>query len=80
MKPNHHWAVHLPDQLHDYGPVYNIWAFLSERLNKLLKSYDSNNWKGGQLEVSMLREFQRGLRLNAIVISSKLIFLMLIIA
>ncbi|KAJ7312545.1 hypothetical protein DFH08DRAFT_918005 [Mycena albidolilacea] len=55
--PNHHWAVHVPDQLIDYGPVYNFWAFLTERLNKILKNLNSNNWTGGQLEVSMMREF-----------------------
>ena len=67
MKPNHHWAVHLPDQLRDYGPVYNFWTFLSERLNKLLKSSETNDWKGGQMEVSMMREFERGVCLNSLV-------------
>ncbi|KAJ7046027.1 hypothetical protein C8F04DRAFT_939036 [Mycena alexandri] len=59
MKPNHHWAVHVPDQLVDFGPVYNFWAFFTERLNKLLKNINSNNWTGGELEVSMMREFHR---------------------
>ncbi|EIW80125.1 hypothetical protein CONPUDRAFT_155484 [Coniophora puteana RWD-64-598 SS2] len=35
LKPNFHWATHLSDQILDYGPVYNFWAFLSERLNKI---------------------------------------------
>lgn len=43
MKPNFHWAVHLEEQIRDFGPVYNFWTFLSERLNKLLKSSNSNN-------------------------------------
>ncbi|KAJ7460352.1 hypothetical protein B0H11DRAFT_2242123 [Mycena galericulata] len=59
IMPNHHWAVHCPDQLVDYGPVYNFWAFLTEHLNKLLENLNSNNWTGGQLEVSMMREFHR---------------------
>jgi hypothetical protein len=59
IMPNHHWAVHVPDQLLDYGPVYNFWAFLTERLNKILKNINSNNWTGGELEVSMMREFHR---------------------
>ncbi|KIK78458.1 hypothetical protein PAXRUDRAFT_28616 [Paxillus rubicundulus Ve08.2h10] len=54
MKPNFHWAVHLAQQIRDYGPVYNFWAFLSERLNKVLKSSNSNNWTGGQIEISMM--------------------------
>ncbi|KAF8157655.1 hypothetical protein K438DRAFT_1861264 [Mycena galopus ATCC 62051] len=59
MKPNHHWAVHIPDQVLNYGPLYGFWAFLTERLNKVLKNLNSNNWGGGELEVSMLREFHR---------------------
>ncbi|KAF7368204.1 hypothetical protein MVEN_00140000 [Mycena venus] len=65
MKPNHHWAVHVPDQLDDFGPVYNFWAFLTERLNKLLKNLNSNNWTGGELEVSMMREFHRNAALDS---------------
>ncbi|KAF8125221.1 hypothetical protein K438DRAFT_2002208 [Mycena galopus ATCC 62051] len=56
MKPNHHWAVHIPDQILDFGLVYTFWAFLTERLNKIL---NSNNWTGGLLEVSTMREFHR---------------------
>jgi hypothetical protein len=67
MKPNHHWAVHTPNQLRDYGPVNNIWAFLSERLNKVLKGSNTNGRGGGQIEVSMMREFMRDSRLDAIV-------------
>ncbi|KIJ06469.1 hypothetical protein PAXINDRAFT_91934 [Paxillus involutus ATCC 200175] len=67
MKPNFHWAVHLAQQIRDYGPVYNFWAFLSERLNKVLKSSNSNNWTGGQIEISMMREFARGSRLDSLV-------------
>ncbi|KAJ7576456.1 hypothetical protein C8J56DRAFT_1117364 [Mycena floridula] len=59
MKPNHHWVIHLPPQIRDYGPVYNFWAFLTERLNKILKNMNSNNHVHGQLEITMLREFNR---------------------
>ena len=59
MKPNHHFAVHTATQVRDYGPVYNFWAFLSERLNKIMKSFNLNNWNGGRLEVSMMRAFSR---------------------
>lgn len=67
MKPNHHWVLHLPDQLRDYASVYNFWTFLTERLNKLLKSSNSNYQMGGQLEVSMMREFDRSVRLQDLV-------------
>jgi hypothetical protein len=67
MKPNHHWAVHIPDQILDFGPVYTFWAFLTERLNKILKNLNSNNWTGGRLEVSMMREFHRTVAFDAVV-------------
>jgi hypothetical protein len=59
MKPNHHYAVHMPQQLRNFGPVYKFWTFLTEHLNKILKSYGSNFWGGGQLEISMMRSFNR---------------------
>jgi hypothetical protein len=68
MKPNHHWAVHLSEQILDYGPVYSFWSFLPERLNKVMKNMNSNNWTGGQLEISMMREFNRGARMDGLVI------------
>lgn len=69
MKPNHHWAVHIPEQILDFGPVYSFWAFLTERLNKVLKNMNSNNWTGGRVEVSMMREFQRNSALETVVTS-----------
>ncbi|KAJ7797842.1 hypothetical protein B0H14DRAFT_3093052 [Mycena olivaceomarginata] len=47
MKPNHHWAVHVPDQV--------------------LKNLNTNNWGGGLLEVSMMREFHRMAQLDGMV-------------
>lgn len=71
LQPNHHWAVHIPDQVLDYGPVYNIWTFLTECLNKVLKGYNSNNRTGGLLEVSMMREFSRATGLESLVCQLK---------
>ena len=67
MKPNHHWCVHLKEQIEDFGPVYSFWTFLGERLNKTLKSFNSNGWTGGQMEISMLRSFGREAQLDALV-------------
>ena len=64
VKPNFHWALHIFDQILDFGPVYNFWAFTSERLNKVLKSYNSNHHAGGALETSLLRSFVRDARLR----------------
>ncbi|KAJ7189945.1 hypothetical protein GGX14DRAFT_408397 [Mycena pura] len=66
LTPNHHWAVHIPRQVRDFGPLYSFWAFVTERLNKVLKNLKSNNWPGGRLEVSMVREFQRMSRLDGL--------------
>ncbi|KAI0072408.1 hypothetical protein K474DRAFT_1711614 [Panus rudis PR-1116 ss-1] len=65
MKPNHHWAIHTPLQIRDYGPVYNFWAFLMERLNKILKNFNLNNWDGGRLEISMMRAFSCDTKLKS---------------
>ncbi|KAJ7142859.1 hypothetical protein C8R44DRAFT_866139 [Mycena epipterygia] len=66
MKPNHHWAIHIPDQVVQYGPLNGFWAFLTERLNKILKNLNSNNWTSGRLEVSMMREFHRSTRITSV--------------
>lgn len=67
--PNHHYASHIPGQLDEFGTVYEIWAFLGERLNKTLKGTNLNNRRGGQLEVTMMREYHRDLALRAVVSS-----------
>lgn len=69
MKPNHHWVSHIYDQIHDYGPVYGFWTFTSERLNKVLKSFSTNNHDGGEIEMSFLRAFARNARLRHMVCS-----------
>lgn len=70
MKPNHHWCVHLPQQLHDLVPVYGFWTFLGERLNKSLKNFNSNSHRGGEMEASMMREFGRNVYIQCMVCSS----------
>ena len=67
VKPNHHWIVHIFEQIRDYGPVYGLWTFTFERLNKVLKSYATNNHSGGAIEVSFFRAFRRDSRLREIV-------------
>lgn len=59
MKPNHHWVTHVFDQLLDFGPVYGIWTFATERLNKVLKGIRTNNHSGGDVECSFMRSYFR---------------------
>ncbi|KAF7359564.1 alcohol dehydrogenase [Mycena venus] len=67
VKPNFHWITHIFDILRDFGPVYGFWTFLFERLNKLLKDYDTNNHGGGELEVTFFREFHRDANLREVI-------------
>ncbi|KAI0366609.1 hypothetical protein BV20DRAFT_951745 [Pilatotrama ljubarskyi] len=67
MVPNHHYSTHIPPQLDGYATVYGMWAFLPERLNKDLKDTNLNNRRGGQQEVTMMREFYREVELRSIV-------------
>ncbi|KAI0717703.1 hypothetical protein C8T65DRAFT_707076 [Cerioporus squamosus] len=59
MMPNHHYASHIPEQLDLFATVYEMWAFLGERLNLVLKSTNLNGRRGGQQEITMMREFDR---------------------
>ncbi|KAH9947414.1 hypothetical protein B0H21DRAFT_692092, partial [Amylocystis lapponica] len=67
VKPNFHYMTHIFDQIEDYGPVYGFWTFLTERLNKVLKSYATNNHAGGEIEVTFFRAFSRDVRLRRLV-------------
>ncbi|EMD33478.1 hypothetical protein CERSUDRAFT_57200 [Gelatoporia subvermispora B] len=59
IRPNHHYATHTTDFIRWYGPLREFWTFLFERMNKVLKSYRTDNHAGGELECSFLREFFR---------------------
>ncbi|KAI0323378.1 hypothetical protein GY45DRAFT_1376364 [Cubamyces sp. BRFM 1775] len=64
IRPNHHYATHTADFVRDYGPLRGFWTFLFERLNKILKSFDTNNHDGGAIEVTFFREFYCAARLH----------------
>ncbi|KAI0776322.1 hypothetical protein BD413DRAFT_610989 [Trametes elegans] len=64
IRPNHHYATHTAEFIRDYGPLREFWTFLFERLNKVLKSYRTNNHEGGQIEATFFREFCRTAQLN----------------
>ena len=51
--------LHTADSIRDFGPFQEFWTFLFERLNKVLKSYKSNNHGHGELETSFFREYHR---------------------
>ncbi|KAK0441727.1 uncharacterized protein EV420DRAFT_1485563 [Desarmillaria tabescens] len=66
IKPNHHYATHTASCMRDFGPLHCFWTFLFERINKVLKSYNSGNHSGGELEVSFFREFHRTVQQSCI--------------
>ncbi|KAJ7757939.1 hypothetical protein B0H16DRAFT_1822615 [Mycena metata] len=66
IKPNHHYATHTAENVRDYGPLQEFWTFLFERINKVLKSYNSSNHSGGELETSFFREFHRTIQTSRI--------------
>jgi hypothetical protein len=67
VKPNFHWVTHIFDQILDYGLVYGFWMFMFERLNKVLKSYSTNNYASGELKTTFVHEFMRNTSLQHLV-------------
>lgn len=67
IRPNHHYATHTADFVHDFGPLREFWTFLFERLNKILKSYKTSNHGGGEIEMTFFREFHRASHMHRLV-------------
>ncbi|KAN0074464.1 hypothetical protein V8E55_011876, partial [Tylopilus felleus] len=59
IKPNHHYATHIATFVRNFGPLHDFWTFLYEWLNKVLKSFKTDNHSGGKLETTFLAEFHR---------------------
>lgn len=59
IKPNHHYATHISECVRNFGPLHDFWTFLYERLNKVLKSFKTNNHGQGELETTFFYEFQK---------------------
>ncbi|KIK33735.1 hypothetical protein CY34DRAFT_26988 [Suillus luteus UH-Slu-Lm8-n1] len=58
IKPNHHYTTHVSECVRNFGPLHDFWTFLFEHLNKVLKSYRTNNHGNGELETMFFYEFQ----------------------
>ena len=43
LKPNHHYALHIPDILLAFRPLHGTWVFCIERLIGLLQRINSNS-------------------------------------
>lgn len=42
LKPNHHFAMHLPQYFRSFGPCYSWWLFPYERFNGILEEVELN--------------------------------------
>ncbi|KAI0363300.1 hypothetical protein BV20DRAFT_1058164 [Pilatotrama ljubarskyi] len=67
IRPNHHYATHTAEFIRDYGPLRGYWTFVFERLNKILKAYETNNHEGGEIECTFFREFYRTAQLHRMI-------------
>lgn len=59
IRPNHHYAIHVAEYARAFGPLCGFWTFLFERLNRVLKSYNTNNHGNGDIETTFFTEFLR---------------------
>ena len=62
VRPNFHCATHMIEQIRDYGPVYGFWLFSFERMNRVLKSINTNNRAGGEIETTYMHGFTKEVR------------------
>ncbi|KDR74679.1 hypothetical protein GALMADRAFT_42003, partial [Galerina marginata CBS 339.88] len=58
LKPNHHYALHIPDILTLFGPLHGTWAFFLERLIGRLQKMNTN-CKIGDMENTAMHTFCR---------------------
>ncbi|OCH84866.1 hypothetical protein OBBRIDRAFT_698606, partial [Obba rivulosa] len=63
LKPNHHYALHLPHFLRLFGPVHAWRAFPFERFNYLLQQVKTD-MKFGELEMTMMLQICRAANLR----------------
>ncbi|KAJ3803608.1 hypothetical protein F5876DRAFT_14800, partial [Lentinula aff. lateritia] len=63
--PNHHYAMHNPEQLKFWGPLACLSEFPGERLNGEFAKISTNN-HFNEMELTMVRQFGRKANLNVI--------------
>jgi hypothetical protein len=54
---NHHIAMHFSSMIKIFGPIYSWWLFAFERFNGMLEKVNHNGHDGGQMELTMLRNW-----------------------
>lgn len=54
---NHHISMHYVDVYRRFGPVYVWWLFAFERINGDLEKVNVNGGDGGEMELTLLRNW-----------------------
>ncbi|EIW57889.1 uncharacterized protein TRAVEDRAFT_38232 [Trametes versicolor FP-101664 SS1] len=57
LVPNHHLAMHYPDFFRLFGPVYAWWLYAQERFNGEQERVNHNGKAGGEMELTLLRNW-----------------------
>ncbi len=57
LVPNHHLAMHYPDIFRLFGPVYAWWLYAQERYNGEQERVHHNGKAGGEMELTLLRNW-----------------------
>jgi hypothetical protein len=64
---NHHASMHFLAQFKLFGPIYAWWLFAFERFNGMLEKIKHNGHEGGEMEVTLLRNWVQTHRLYELV-------------
>src|SRR6266853_2183781 len=59
--------MHISICVRNFGPLHDFWTFLYEHLNKVLKSYKTNNHSQGELKATFFSEFHKTSDISQIV-------------
>ncbi|PPQ79796.1 hypothetical protein CVT26_012594 [Gymnopilus dilepis] len=54
---NHHLCTHFYEMIRIFGPIYAWWLFAFERFNGMMEKVKHNGHDGGQMEVTLLRNW-----------------------
>ena len=54
---NHHRSLHFYDMIYLFGPIYAWWLFAFEWFNGMMEKVKHNGHDGGQMEVTLLRNW-----------------------
>ncbi|KAI0631156.1 hypothetical protein C8Q77DRAFT_1062169 [Trametes polyzona] len=69
LLPNHHLAMHYPEIFRLFGPVYAWWLYAHERFNGIQEKVRINGKAGGEMELTLTRNWVAKQRLYELLTS-----------